>query len=156
MTTSVKPVPQGYEGVLPYLCVRDAAAAIEFYKDVFGAAEVMRLADPGGIIGHAELRIGNTSFMLAEESSDMDLRGPRLLGGSPVSLLLYVEDVDAVVAKAVAAGATLLGAVEDQFYGDRTGKFEDPFGHIWMIATHIEDVSEADMQRRYSSLFDRE
>jgi PhnB protein len=156
MDRKVKPIPQGYEGVIPYLCVRDAAGAIEFYKDVFGATETMRLTDPGGMVGHAELRIGGTSIMLGEESPDMDVRGPQLLGGSPVSLLLYVEDVDAMASKAVAAGAKLLGPVEDQFYGDRSGKLEDPFGHIWMIATHIEDVSAEDMQRRFLSLFDRE
>lgn len=156
MDRKVKPIPQGYEGVIPYLCVRDAAGAIEFYKDVFGAIETMRLTDPGGMVGHAELRIGGTCIMLGEESPDMDVRGPQLLGGSPVSLLLYVEDVDAMASKAVAAGATLLGPVEDQFYGDRSGKLEDPFGHIWMIATHIEDVAAEDMQRRFLSLFDRE
>jgi PhnB protein len=156
MERKVKPVPQGYEGVIPYLCVRDAAGAIEFYKDVFSATEIMRLTDPGGMIGHAELRIGGMSIMLSEESPDMDMRGPQLLGGSPVSLVLYLEDVDAVASKAVAAGAKLLGAIEDQFYGDRTGKLEDPFGHIWMIATHIEDVSVEEIQKRFLSMFDRE
>ena len=148
MTSSVRPIPEGYHSVTPYLAVDGAAAAIEFYKTAFGATEVMRMPAPGGKVGHAEIRIGDSRIMLADEYPDMGFRSPRAYGGSPVGLHLYVEDVDAVARQAVAAGAREVKPVKDQFYGDRTGSFEDPFGHVWHIATHKEDLSEGELKRR--------
>ena len=148
MTTKVKPIPEGYHTVTPYLYIRDAAAAIEFYKKAFGATELMTFASPGGKVGHAEIKIGNSVVMLADEFPEMEVRSPQSLGGSPVGLLLYVEDVDAAVSRAVAAGAKVLRPVEDKFYGDRSGSVTDPFGHVWHIATHKEDVSLEEMERR--------
>jgi PhnB protein len=145
---AVKPVPDGYHTATPYLIVQGAARALEFYKQAFGATELMRFDGPGGRVGHAEIRIGNSPIMLADEHPEMGARGPRTIGGSPISILLYVEDVDACVARAVAAGATVRRPVKDQFYGDRSGMIEDPFGHVWSIATHTEDVSHEEMQRR--------
>lgn len=153
MSSGVKPIPAGYEGVTPYLCVRDAARAIEFYQQAFGATEVVRLAGPSGKIGHADLRIGRAHIMLSDEFPEMGVRSPQTLGGSPVSLELYTEDADALFAQAVAAGARVLRPVADQFYGDRGGKLEDPFGHVWWIATHKADISPEEMQRRASALF---
>ncbi|MCA1555223.1 MAG: VOC family protein, partial [Acidobacteria bacterium] len=138
MTNGVKPIPEGYSALTPYLCVRDAARAIEFYKEVFGATESMRMGEPGGKVGHAELKIGDAPFMLADEFPEMNFVSPLSLGGSPVTMMVYVEDVDRTASRAVAAGAKELKPVEDQFYGDRAGKFADPFGHVWMIATHTE------------------
>jgi PhnB protein len=134
------------------LYIAGAARAIEFYKDIFGATEVMRMGDSSGKIGHAELEIGGSHVMLADEHPEMDIRSPQSYGGSPVGLLLYVEDVDAVAERAIAAGAKLLSPLEDKFYGDRMGKLEDPFGHVWAIATHKEDVSPEEMQRRVAAL----
>lgn len=148
MTGSTKHIPEGYHSVTPYLYLSDAARAIEFYKSVFGATEIMRMDAPGGKIGHAEIKIGDSHVMLADECPDMDARSPQSCGGSPVGLLLYIENVDAVAEQAVAAGAKLLSPLEDKFYGDRMGKIEDPFGHIWAIATHTEDVSPEEMQKR--------
>jgi PhnB protein len=148
MSTTVKPIPEGYHTVTPYLIVRNAARAIEFYKKAFGATELMRMAEPSGRIGHAEIRIGDSPIMLADEVPEMGFRSPESLGGSPVSILLYVEDVDAVFSQAVAAGAKVQRPVADQFYGDRTGGVTDPFGHIWYIATHKEDVSPEEMRKR--------
>jgi PhnB protein len=148
MTSRVKPIPEGYHTATPYLIVRNAARAIEFYKKAFGATELMRMADPSGRIGHAEIRIGDSPIMLADEVPEMGFRSPESLGGSPVSILLYVEDVDAVFSQAVAAGAKVQRPVADQFYGDRTGGVTDPFGHIWYIATHKEDVSPEEMRKR--------
>jgi PhnB protein len=148
MTSRVKPIPEGYHTATPYLIVRNAARAIEFYKKGFGATELMRMADPSGRIGHAEIRIGDSPIMLADEVPEMGFRSPESLGGSPVSILLYVEDVDAVFSQAVAAGAKVQRPVADQFYGDRTGGVTDPFGHIWYIATHKEDVSPEEMRKR--------
>ncbi len=148
MKGKVKPIPEGYHTVTPYLIVSGAAGAIEFYKKAFGAAESMRMTGPGGKIGHAEIRIGDSHVMLADEVPEMGYRGPRSFGGSAVTMLLYVEDVDATVDRAVAAGGKLVRPVKDQFYGDRTGGVEDPFGHVWYIATHIEDVSPEEMKRR--------
>jgi PhnB protein len=148
MTTPVKPIPEGYHRVTPYLIVDGASAAIDFYKQIFGATELFRLAGPDGKLGHAELQIGDSRIMLADEFPAMGARGPRSMGGSPVKLLLYVEDVDALVARAVAAGAKLVRPVEDQFYGDRAGGLEDPFGHYWHVATHKEDVSPEEMEKR--------
>lgn len=142
--------PQSYDGLTPYLCARDAARAIDFYKEAFGAIEVMRLAEPSGKIGHAELKIGNALLMLADEYPDHGFRSPQSLGGSAVNLHIYVADADAVARRAVAAGAKVVRPVADQFYGDRSGQLEDPFGHRWTIATHKEDVSAAEIERRYA------
>jgi PhnB protein len=152
MAGRVKPIPEGYNAVTPYLIVDGAAAAIEFYKKIFGAKEVMRMPAPGGRIGHAEVKIGDSVVMLADENPDMNARSPKAVGGSPISLLVYVEDVDKTVDRAVAAGAKLKRPVADQFYGDRTGGIEDPFGHQWYVATHIEDVSPEEMQKRSEEL----
>jgi PhnB protein len=144
----VKPIPDGYHSVTPYLIVKGAARAIDFYKQAFGATELFRMADPSGRVGHAEIKIGDSPVMLADEFPDMGYRGPESLGGSAVSLLIYVENVDAVAGQAVAAGAKVLRPVKDQFYGDRSGTFADPFGHVWTIATHKEDLSPEELQQR--------
>jgi PhnB protein len=148
MTNTVKPIPEGYHTATPYLIVTGAAKAIEFYKKAFGAEEIMRMAQPDGRIGHAEIKIGDSPIMLADEFPDMGARSPQSLGGSPVSILLYVKDVDAMFTQAVAAGAIVQRPVADQFYGDRTGGVTDPFGHVWHIATHKEDVSPETMKKR--------
>jgi PhnB protein len=145
---AVKPIPEGYHAVTPYLVIKGATAAIDYYKKVFGATERMRMDAPGGSIGHAELVIGDSTIMLADEFLDMGFRSPKTIGGSPVSLVLYVEDVDTVFKRAVGAGAKELRPVADQFYGDRMGTLEDPFGHVWSVATHTEDVSPDEMERR--------
>jgi PhnB protein len=150
--TKVKPVPDEYPRVTPYLCVDGASAAIEFYTTVLGATERMRIPAPGGRIGHAELQIGDSLIMLADEHPEIDVRGPRSIGGTPVTLSLYVEDVDRVFERALKAGSRALHAVEDKFYGDRSGQFEDPFGHRWNVATHIEDVPPDEMARRAAAL----
>ncbi len=147
--SDVNPIPDGYPRVTPYLHVDGAAAAIDFYAKVFGATERMRMPAPGDRIGHAELDFGGGALvMLADEFPDMGVRGPRSIGGTPVTLSLYVEDVDAVFARALENGATELRAVEDQFYGDRSGQFEDPFGHHWSVATHVEDVPPDELEKR--------
>jgi PhnB protein len=148
----VKPIPENYHRVTPYLIVDGAADAIEFYKKVFGAAEKMRMPAPGGKIGHAEIEIGDSTIMLADAVAEMGHKSPKALGGSPVSLVLYVENVDDTVERAVQAGAKLVRAVDNQFYGDRTGGIKDPFGHDWYVATHIEDVSQDEMRRRMESM----
>ncbi len=148
MKSDVKPIPEGYAALTPYLIVHDASAAIDFYKKAFGAKEIMRMPGPDGRIGHADLVIGDGHVMLADESPEMGHRGPQSFGGSPVSLVLYVENVDGVVKQAVAAGATLTRPVKDEFYGDRTGGLTDPFGHIWFVMTHVEDVSNEEMEKR--------
>ncbi|MDQ4085824.1 MAG: VOC family protein [Actinomycetota bacterium] len=149
----VKPIPEGYPRVVPYLHVDGAGAAIDFYTKVLGATERMRMpGDTPDKIGHAELQIGDAVVMLADEFPDMDVRGPRSVGGTPVTICVYVEDVDAVVERATSAGARVLRPVEDQFYGDRTGTFEDPFGHRWTIMTHVEDVDPEEMQRRMAQM----
>ena len=145
---SAKPIPDGYPTLTPYLIVADADAAIAFYKKSFGARERMRLAAPGGKIGHAELEIGSSVVMLADEHPEIGARGPRAFGGSPVSLHLYMEDVDRVVSDAVEAGGRIVRPIADQFYGDRSGAIEDPFGHVWHVATHIEDVPPDELARR--------
>ena len=145
---SVQPIPEGYPQVSPYLCVDGAAAAIDFYGAVFGTTERMRMPAPDGKIGHAELQLGDAVIMLADESPEIGFRSPKAIGGSPVILSLYVDDVDAVVSRAEQAGATVVRPVETQFYGDRSGQFQDPFGHRWSIATHVEDVSPEEMERR--------
>jgi len=152
MADAVSPLPSDYPRVCPYLHVDGASAAIQFYQEVFGATERMRLAGPDGRVGHAELAIGDSVVMLADEHLDMGIKGPRTLGGSPVALSIYVEDADAVVARAVAAGATLVRPVEDKFYGDRAGQIEDPYGHSWSIQTHVEDVPPDEMARRAAAM----
>jgi len=144
----VRPIPDGHPTVIPYLCVDDAAAAIEFYASVLGATERTRMAQPDGRIGHAELAIGDSVIMLSDEYPEMGIMGPKRLGGTPVTLSVYVPDVDATYRRALGAGATSVRAVEDQFYGDRSGQFLDPFGHRWSVATHIEDVPPEEMARR--------
>jgi PhnB protein len=146
MTT--KAIPEGYRTATPYLIVKGAADAIEFYQRAFGATEMLRMADPEGRVGHAEIRIGDSVIMLADEHPAMGYRSPRALGGSSVSILLYLEGVDAVFERAVKAGAKSLRPVTNQFYGDRSGTLEDPFGHVWTIATHVEDVPPEEMRRR--------
>jgi PhnB protein len=146
----VQPIPAGYHNVTPYLMVRDGARAIAFYRDAFGAGEVMRFNTPDGKIAHAEVKIGDSHVMLADESPEF--AGPQTLGGAGISLMLYVDDVDATFARAVAAGATIRRPVADQFYGDRVGTIADPFGHVWSIGTHREDVSVEEMQRRMASM----
>jgi PhnB protein len=140
--------PEGYHTVCPYLHIDGAAEAIEFYREIFGAVERIRMNGPDGRIGHAELELGDSVVMLADEYPELDVRGPKAIGGSPVVLAIYVDDVDDVVDRAAAAGATVTRPVEDRFYGDRVGQIEDPFGHIWSVQTHIEDVSPEEMQRR--------
>jgi len=147
-----KAIPDGYQAITPYLVIDGANAAIEFYKTVFGAAERMRIGAPGGKVGHAELVIGGSVMMLADECPEMDARSPKSIGGTPVSLHLYVANVDEVVRRAIDAGATLRRAVETKFYGDRSGTVIDPWGHIWSIATHLEDVSVEEMQTRMAKL----
>jgi PhnB protein len=145
---AVKPIPDGYHSVTPYLILDNATAALEFYKKALGAVELMRFPAPGGKIGHAEIKIGDSPVMLADESPEMNARSARTIGGSPISLMVYVEDVDALVARAVAAGAKLVRPVANQFYGDRTGGIDDPFGFHWYIATHIEDVPPDELEKR--------
>ncbi len=144
----VKPIPDDYRTVTPYLCVDDATAAIDFYTRVFGAKERMRMPAPDGRIGHAELTIGDSVLMLSDEYPEMEIRGPKSIGGTAVTLSIYVEHVDDVVARAVKGGAKVRRDVQDRFYGDRSGQIEDPFGHVWSVQTHVEDVSPDEMQRR--------
>ncbi len=148
MSTTVRPIPEGYHTVTPYLIIDGAAEAIDFYKKAFGATELFRMAQPDGKIGHAEIKIGDSPIMLADEFPQMGYRSPKSLGGSPVSIMVYVENVDEVVSQATTAGARLDRPVEDKFYGDRGGSLTDPFGHIWHIATHKEDVSPEEMKKR--------
>jgi PhnB protein len=150
---TVKAQPDGYHAVTPYLVVKDAAGAIDYYKKVFGAKELFRLSGPDGRIGHAELKIGDSVVMLADEAPQMGSLSPPTIGGSPVRLLIYVDDVDKIVPRAVAAGAKILRPVADQFYGDRAGDIEDPYGHRWHVATHKEDVSPDEMKRRAEAMF---
>ena len=145
-------IPEGYHSVTPYLVIDGAARAIEFYTQAFGATEVMRMPGPGGRIGHAEIKIGDSHIMLADEHPEQGHRGPKSIGGTPVGIMIYVEDVDAMFRKAISLGATETRPVEDQFYGDRSGSLTDPFGHNWMISTHIEDVSPEEMERRMSAM----
>jgi PhnB protein len=153
---AVKPIPDGFQTVTPYLIVHDGAGALAFYKQALGATETVRMAGPDGKIGHAEIQIGGGTVMLADEFPQMGATSPRSLGGSPVGLLVYVEDVDAVAARVVAAGAKTLRPVENQFYGDRSGTFEDPYGHKWTIATHKEDVPPDEMKRRAEEFMKRQ
>ena len=145
---ATKAIPDGYHSVTPYLIVNGAAKAMDFYKRAFGAVELMRMARPDGKIGHAEMRIGDSAIMLADEHPEMGYRSPQSLGGAAVSLMVYVERVDDVFGRAVAGGAKELRAIKDQFYGDRSGTLQDPFGHTWTVATHVEDVPPEEMRRR--------
>jgi PhnB protein len=149
---AVRPIPEGYPEVTPYLYIDGAAAAIEFYTTVFGARERMRMPGPDGKIGHCELEFGASLIMLADERPDIGILGPTAIGGSPVLLSVYVEDVEGVFTRAVEGGATVLRPLETHFYGDRAGIFEDPFGHRWNVATHVEDVPLDEMARRASAV----
>lgn len=149
---AVKPIPDGYSAITPYLIVDGAAAAIAFYTKVFGAMERMRLPMPDGRVGHAELNIGGSMLMIADPFPEIDAHPPARYGGSPISLLLYVPDVDTVVARAVANGCALLKPVQDQFYGDRTGTIRDPYGHVWTIGTHVEEVPQDELERRMAAM----
>jgi PhnB protein len=148
MPSKVKPIPEGYHTATPYLYIKGAASAIDFYKKAFGATELFRMAGPDDKVGHAEIKIGDSPIMMADENADMGALSPQTIGGTPMSIMLYVEDVDAVFNQAVAAGAEQLRPVADQFYGDRTGGLKDPFGFQWWIATHVEDVSPEEMDKR--------
>jgi PhnB protein len=148
----VKPIPDGYPRVTPYLYIDGAADAIEFYGKVFGAKERMRMAGPDGKVGHAELELGDSVIMLADENPEMNVRSPKAIGGTPMAIHVYVDDVDAVFEAAVGAGANPLGSLENQFYGDRSGQFEDPFGHRWSVASHVEDVPPDEMERRAAEM----
>ena len=145
---AVKPIPEGYTSATPYLAVDDAAEAIEFYKKAFGANERVRMDAPGGKIGHAELEIGESLVMLSDALPQFSTRPPKELGGTSVSVFMYVEDVDAVVKQAVDAGATVTMEIADQFWGDRFGSVQDPFGHLWSLATHVEDVPPEEVAER--------
>jgi PhnB protein len=144
-------IPDRYHTATPYLIVSNAARALEFYHKAFGASEVMRFADPKGKVGHAEIRIGDSIIMLADEYPEYGFRSPQSYGGTPVSILLYMENVDDAARRAVEAGAVEMRAVKDQFYGDRSGTFADPFGHVWTLATHTEDVPPAEMHARFEN-----
>jgi PhnB protein len=149
---SVKPIPDGYHTVTPYITVRGAAAALDFYKTAFGAVEVMRFEMPGGGVAHAEIQIGDSKVMLGDENPDFGNKSPQALGGTPGGLCIYVEDCDGVFEKALASGATVMKPMADQFYGDRSGTVIDPFGHAWTIATHVEDVAAEEMQKRMDAM----
>ena len=151
--STVKPIPDGYHTFTPYLIVSDGARAIEFYKQAFGATEKLRLAGPDGRIMHAEIQIGDSVIMLASECPEMGAKSPEKFGGSPVMLHLYVPDVDATYAKALATGAKTQRPVQNQFYGDRSGMLTDPFGHSWNVSTHIEDVTPEEINKRAAAMF---
>ena len=146
--SKVNYIPKGYNSVTPYLVIKGAAKAIDYYKNIFGATVLVRMDSPDGKVGHAELQIGDSRIMLADENLGMGNRSAESIGSSPVSLYVYLPDCDKVVEKAVAEGAKILKPVQDQFYGDRSGFIQDPFGHLWGIATHVEDVSETEMKER--------
>lgn len=148
----VNPIPEGYPRVTPYLNVAGAADAIDFYCSVLGATERMRMGAPDGKIGHAELAIGDSVIMLADEFVEMGNKSPVTIGGTPVSIMVYVADADATFAAALAAGATEVQAMEDRFYGDRSGMFKDPWGHEWTVSSHVEDVAPEEMERRMAEL----
>ena len=152
---AVNPTPEGYTSVTPYLIVADTASAIKFYEKAFGATEVLRIDGPHDKIWHAEIQIGNARVMLADEFIEMGIHCPKTLGGAGVSMLIYVDDVDAVFDLALAAGAAKLRAVQDQFYGDRSGMLRDPYGHIWSIATHKEDLSNEEIRSRSQALLNK-
>ena len=148
---AVKPIPDGYHSLTPYLIVDGGAEALEYYKTAFGATELFRMEHEGKI-GHAEMKIGDSPFMLADQNLQMGYKGPKAYGGTPVSLMIYVDDCDTIYNKAIAAGGTEYKPLQDQFYGDRSGTLTDPFGHVWTISTHKEDVSEEEMEKRLAAL----
>ena len=149
---TVKPIPDGYHSVTPYLIVKVAADAIDFYTKAFNATEIMRLGGSDGKIGHAEIQIGDSRIMLADEHPEMNALAPQLPGGSGVGLCLYVDNVDAIVGQAIVAGAKVQRPLQDHFYGDRSATLEDPFGHVWTVATHIEDVPPEEIHRRMEAM----
>lgn len=158
METKVKPIPEGYSNVLPYLAIKDAAKAIDFYKKIFGAKEIGRLSTPDGKVGHCELQIGNARIMLSEEFPEWGNKSPKTLGDTPVTLCIYTENVDEVYKKALDAGAKVYKdmGLQDQFYGDRSGTVVDPFGYKWTIATQIEIVPFEEMQKRFNAMFEKQ
>lgn len=156
MSGKVNAIPKGYEGATPYLIIKGAARALEFYRKAFGATEIMRFAGPDGSVGHAEIKIGQALIMLADEFPEMNCKSPHSFGGSPVSIMVYVQDVDAFVKQAVAAGAKVITPVENKFYGDRSGSVEDPFGHHWHFATHVEDVLPDELAKRAEAFMKRQ
>ncbi len=152
MSDQINAIPAGYEGVTPYLICKNAEAAIDFYKRAFGAEELFRIGEPG-MVGHAELKIGNAIFMMADEHPQMGIQSPESFGGTPVHLMVYVPDIDSFAEKALAEGVDELEPVTDKFYGDRSGKYKDPYGHIWSFATHVEDVSPDEMNERAAAIY---
>lgn len=152
MKKKVKPIPKGYHTVTPYLSIEGAANAIAFYKKAFAAKEIMRMPAPANTIGHAEIQIGDSRIMLAGDYPDMNFHGPKTFGGTPVHIYLYVADVDQVVTKTMAAGAKVLRPVTEQFYGDRSGSIEDPFGHVWHVASHKEDLPMKELKKRAAAV----
>lgn len=146
----VKPIPEGYHSVTPYLIIKGAAKAIEYYKNAFGATELFRM-EHNGQIGHAEIKIGDSPIMLADEQPEMKYLSPQTLGGTPVSIMIYVDDVDTIYKQAIAGGGVEVKAIQDQFYGDRSGTLTDPFGHVWTVATHTEDVSPEEIEKRLAA-----
>jgi PhnB protein len=153
--SNVKPIPEGYHSLTPYLYIKGAAKAIDFYKKIFGATETVRMPGPNGTIGHAELKIGDSAIMLADENQQHTALGPETVGGTPIGLLLYVSNVDDITKKSIEAGAKLDRPVENMFYGDRQGTITDPFGHKWFISTHIEDVTPDEMKKRMAAMAQR-
>jgi len=151
MATNVKPIPEGYHSVTPYLIIKGAAEAIEYYKKSFGATELFRMPTPDGKIGHAELKIGDSPIMLSDEHPDLGHVGPQTLGGTPVGIMIYVDDVDTIYKRAISGGGQEIRPLQDQFYGDRSGTLKDPFGHMWTVATHVEDVAPEEMQKRMAA-----
>lgn len=151
MATNVKPIPEGYHSVTPYLIIKGAAAAIEYYKKSFGATELFRMPTPDGKIGHAELKIGDSPIMLSDEHPDLGHVGPQTLGGTPVGIMIYVDDVDTIYKRAISGGGQEIKPLQDQFYGDRSGTLKDPFGHMWTVATHVEDVAPEEMEKRMAA-----
>ena len=149
---ATKPIPDGYHTATPYLIVKGGAEAIDFYRKAFGAEEILRMSGPGGSVMHAEVKIGDSPIMLSDEMPGAEWKGPQSLGGTPVSIMLYVEDVDVRFQQALKAGARELRPVKDQFYGDRAGTLADPFGHVWTIATHKEDVPKEELDRRFEEM----
>ena len=147
-----KPIPDGYHSLTPYLIVGNATEAIQFYEQAFKATEIFRLTQPNGKIGHAEIKIGDSPIMLADDCPDLAFHSPQTLGGTAVNLCLYVESVDAVFERAIALGAEVLRPVADQFYGDRAGTLKDPYGHVWTLSTHQEDLSSEELQKRFEDL----
>ncbi|MCA9076263.1 MAG: VOC family protein [Planctomycetaceae bacterium] len=152
MSNGVRPIPEGYHSLTPYLIVKKAEEAIDFYMRAFGGVELLRLEGPGGSIAHAEVKIGDSPLMLADEHPEYDALSPETVGGSPISLMIYVEDVDSSFERAVNEGATIVQPVEDQFYGDRSGRVKDPFGYTWTLATHIEDLSQEEINERMQAM----